>query len=104
MTQRILPRLAPTPALLRQQCTNTHLPGEIRLALWTWGHINEQGHAPAQPGQLLTELGFSRNTEVSRVIKKARDHGFIDQCSTARCLVLVGHSVAPCEQTHRWVA
>lgn len=104
MSQRILPRLAPTPDLLRRQCTNPHLSGEVRLALWCWGHVNASGHAPARPGQLLTELGFSSMTEVSRVLAKARDHGLIDVVSNARCVVLPGHGLAPCDAIHRGAA
>lgn len=104
MIRPILPRLAPTKELLRAQCRNPKLYGEIRVTLWCWGHVNQYGHAPANPGQLLTELGFSRTSEVSRVIDKARRHGLLDECSTAACLVLPGHSVAPCEANHRSAA
>lgn len=101
---RFIPRLAPTPELLRRQCSNPRFNGEVRLLLWTWGHINRHGHAPAEPGQLLTELQFSSTQTVSNAIEKARRHGLLDECSTARCLVLPGHSLAPCDQIHREAA
>lgn len=103
-TSLALPRLAPTPELLRRQCSNPRIYGELRIALWCWGHHDAHGHAPARPGQLKHELGFSSNTTLSNAIAKARDHGLIDPCSTARCVVLPGHSLAPCDAHHRGAA
>lgn len=104
MTRILLPRLASTPELLREQCRNPRWSGETRLLLWTWGHIQPNGHAPARPGELRAELSFSSPEVLSNTIEKARAHGLLDECSTARCLVLPGHSLAPCDQIHREAA
>lgn len=75
-----------------------------RLMLWAWGNLGANGHARARPGQLRLELGFSSKAEVSRCIDKARAHGLLDQCSSAACLVLPGHALAPCDAIHRGAA
>lgn len=100
----LLPRLAATRELLQEQCRNPSYPGSVRVGIWCFANYDDHGHAPADPGQLQRELKFSSSAVLSQAIARARAMGAIDPCSTAHCLVVPGHSVAPCEQHHREVA
>lgn len=91
---------APTPHLNRQT-TNHRLPTWVRIWVWALANTNAYGHARAYPGELRRYLDHTTAREVSRAIRLARERGVIDQSSTASCIVLPGHALAPCEATHR---
>lgn len=93
---------APTQSsAVDDQVANHQLPGWARVWAWCLANANEYGHARAYPSQLRQALDLDHAREVSRAIRLARERGVIDQCSTASCLVLSGHSLAPCEANHR---
>lgn len=85
----------------RRQAANHLLPGWLRIALWGWAHADPNGHARAYPGELRQALDVSSAREVSRALHLARGRGLIDPTSTAGCIVLPGHAIAPCEANHR---
>lgn len=91
---------APSRPTLDHHATNDHLATWIRVWIWCWSNSNPRGHAPAYPGQIRADLGITA-PELSRAIRLAREHHVIDPCSTAGCLVLPGHALAPCDATHR---
>lgn len=85
----------------RLQATNHRLPNWARVWCWALASTNDYGHARAYPGELRQLLGDVNAREVSRAIRLARDRGALDACSTASCLVLPGHALAPCDAHHR---
>lgn len=86
---------------LERQARNHQLPGWARVAYWAQARANEHGHAPAYAGQLRRDLGIDNARDVSRAIRNAKSRRLIDPCSTAACIVLPGHALAPCEAQHR---
>lgn len=89
-----------TPYVLDRQASNHRLPAWARIWAWCLANADQYGHARAYPGELRHALDCSAR-EVSRAIRLARDRGAIDHCSNAGCLVLPGHSDAPCPAIHR---
>lgn len=89
-----------TTPTLERQISNGQLPGWARVWAWCLANHDQHGHARAYPGQIAKALDLTTR-EVSRAIRLARDHRVIDSCSSARCLVLPGHALAPCEASHR---
>lgn len=96
--------LSPTPAvraLMQVQVDNYQLPAWVRLGCLTWVHADHKhGHARMATGQVARELGLTVK-QTSATIATARALGFIDDTSTARCLVLLGCGNNPCEERHR---
>lgn len=86
---------------LERQTHNHRLPIWARLWLWAIANADHHGHARAYPGQLRRALGDTSAREVSRAIRLAKDRRLIDPCSTASCVVMPGHRLAPCEAQHR---
>ena len=76
------------------------LPSWVRLGCLAWSLAGPDGHAPLQPGQLARALGLSPSA-TSNALTAARERGFIDESSTARCVVLPGFGDNPCEAVHR---
>ncbi|MBB3041147.1 hypothetical protein [Nocardioides soli] len=87
-------------SVLDRQVANGQLPAWARIWAWTLANANTHGHAPAYPGQIRRDLDITTR-DVSRAIRLARERRVIDRCSTAACLVLPGHALAPCEANHR---
>lgn len=79
---------------------NPGLPRWAQVWCWAWANADEHGHARTAHGELRRALGSSAQA-VSAAIADARRRGLLDPTSSSRCLVLVGHSVAPCEVEHR---
>lgn len=76
------------------------LPAWVRIGCLAWARADLQGHARLGTGQLGRTLGMTPDS-VARALRVARDHGWIDPTSTARCLVLPGCASARCEERHR---
>ena len=100
IVRRTHPLTATADHPIATHVTNHHLSAWIRVWVWCLANHNQHGHAPAYLGQLRRELDLPAD-EVSRAIRLARQHRVIDPCSTAACLVLPGHAIAPCDSTHR---
>lgn len=83
------------------QLQNQKLAAWHRLWVWCMANANANGHARAYPGELRDFLRTDDSREVSRAIRLAREHGVIDNCSNAGCLVLPGHSGTYCPAIHR---
>ncbi|GAA5153858.1 hypothetical protein GCM10023340_36500 [Nocardioides marinquilinus] len=83
-----------------QQARNDLLPHWVRVVAYTWARADRGGHARLTPGQLGLVLGLGHNA-TSEAIRTARDRGILDETSSARCLVLAGHRLNPCEARHR---
>lgn len=84
------------------QTRNHRIPAWARV--WAWAVANADpitGHAPCYPGELRRALGDTTAREISRAIRLAKDRRLLDPCSTAGCLVLPGHALAPCPAQHR---
>ena len=77
-----------------------HLPGWARLWCLTWAHADQNGHARFATGELARLLRLSAQ-RTSEALAVARGMGVVDGCSTARCVVLPGHALGPCEERHR---
>lgn len=99
MTTVILTRDLTVRAHMRMQADNTSLDHWHRLGCLAWVHANEGGHATFATGQIGRELGLNVK-QVSNAIAIAAARGWVDTCSTARCLVLAGHALNPCEERH----
>lgn len=84
-----------------EQIANHRLPGWLRIWCWAVTHASPHGHAPTHAGQLRHDLGLDTARDVSRAIRQAKARRLIDHCSTAACIVLPGHAVAPCDANHR---
>lgn len=84
---------------MRMQADNTRLDHWHRLGCLAWVHADRSGHARFATGQVGRELGLSVK-QVSTAISKAKAKCWIDPCSTARCIVLTGHALNPCEERH----
>ena len=83
------------------QVGNPAAPAWFRLWAWTWVHTDTYGHAKATAGELRTAMGLAQPQSLTRALEQARARGLLDAISTARCLVLPGHALAPCPATHR---
>lgn len=101
MTARTLMTPVDLADAARRQTANAQLPAWARVWAWCLANRDEHGHARAYPGQLRKELDLANPREVSRAVRLARERRVIDPCSTASCLVLPGHALAPCDATHR---
>ncbi|MDI6908645.1 hypothetical protein [Nocardioides sp.] len=95
--------LAPVVRHLEQQVANNQLAAWVRIWVWCQANADDHGHARAYTGELRRLLDTNAR-EVSRAIRLARERGVIDPCSTAACLVLPGHAIAPCDAHHRGAA
>lgn len=76
------------------------LPAWVRVGCLAWALADPSGHARLTTGQLSTALGISPSA-TSNALGVARERGWIDDCSTARCVVLPGCGPARCEERHR---
>lgn len=79
----------------------TSLPGWVRVGCLAWALADTNtGHARFATGELRRVLGLS-SSRTSDALAIARMHGWIDPASSARCIVLPGCSLNPCEEQHR---
>lgn len=76
------------------------LPAWVRIGCLAWSLADQTGHARLATGQLRTSLGLSAQ-QTTDALAVARSRGWIDPCSTARCVVLPGCGPARCEERHR---
>lgn len=76
------------------------LPAWVRVGCLAWFRAGADGHAPMYAGELARTLNLSRS-QVSQALTQARDRGWIDPCSTSRCIVLPGMGAGRCEERHR---
>lgn len=76
------------------------LPAWVRVGCAAWATAEPSGHARFGVGQLRRILGLSPQ-QLTDAIAVARSRGWVDQASTARCIVLPGCSLNPCEERHR---
>lgn len=80
--------------------TNGDLPGWVRVGCAAWALAGANGHAPLAEGQLRTLLGATAPA-TSKALATARERGWVDATSSARCLVLPGYGGADCVSVHR---
>jgi hypothetical protein len=76
------------------------LPAWVRLQCLAWAYAERNGHAPFATTELRQYLGLTP-ARLSQSLATARGLGWIDPTSTARCLVLPGCGINPCEGIHR---
>jgi hypothetical protein len=82
---------------------DVRLPLWLRVAALAYGSHRRNGHAAFKPGWLAAVLEKPAS-DISKAIGRAKEYGFIDEASTARCLVVpsdkiaggIGHPHDPC--------
>lgn len=87
-------------ATMADLVAGAHLPVWVRVGCIAWSLADGNGHAALWPGQLARALGTSA-PGASNALARAREYGWVDESSTARCLVLPGCGARPCEERHR---
>lgn len=99
MTTIVLTTAVAVRVLMQTMADNYDLDQWHRLGCLAWVHADQYGHARLATGQASRELGLSVN-QISEAIATARRRGWLDPSSTARCLVLPGCALNPCEERH----
>lgn len=102
MTTIVLSSTVTVRAQMRVQAENADLDHWHRLGCLAWVHADQHGHARMATGQVARELGLTVK-QISAALETARNRGWVDPSSTARCLVLPGCASNPCEENHRVV-
>ena len=95
-----LTRTVSVRAMMLEQAYQTSLPMWVRIGCLAWACANNHGHAPFSRGELRSWFDL-RPATLSQSLTTARRLKWIDPTSTARCLVLPGCGLNPCEETHR---
>lgn len=85
--------------LMLTLATNPELPTWHRVGCIAWHRADQGGHARFSTGELSRCLGLTRG-QVSDALAVARRRGWVDQTSNARCVVLPGCALNPCEERH----
>jgi hypothetical protein len=82
------------------QAANQALPTWHRIGCLARAGTNHHGHARFATGQLRRQLHLTAQ-QTSEALAVAKARGWVDSTSTARCVVLPGHALNPCEENHR---
>lgn len=76
-------------------------PVWLRVGCLAWSRHDGTGHARLATGELGRLLGGLSPAHTSNALAQARDRGWVDACSTSRCIVIPGVGPERCEERHR---